>query len=120
MSTIQKRHKNPFAAAQIEAMIEGTFAVNEGETEAEGVLRISKIMQLTLKYWNPETSNNNMLKYSLVRTYKQRVDSISQSLLMKYVLQHEEVADVYTKVNEIVETPMYKVAIAMLDDGYMF
>lgn len=117
---IQKRHKNPDGAAQLEITAEATFAVNKNETEAKGVLRISKIMQRAMMYWDPKTSNNNLLMYSLIRICKQRFDSISQSLLMKYVLQYEEVADVYKKVNEIVETPMYRVAIAMIDDGYMF
>lgn len=96
------------------------FGVNPGETEAEGVLRISKIMLRMFQYWRPEYSNNNMVSYSLVRECKNKFNSISQPLLMKYVLQHEEVAETYTKVNEIVETPTYRVAIAMLDDGMTF
>jgi len=96
------------------------FGVNPGETEAEGVLRISKIMLGMFQFWNPEYSNNNMVSFSLMRECKNKFDSISQPLLMKYVLQHQEVAEAYAKVNEIVETPMYRVAIAMLDDRNTF
>ena len=99
---------------------EGIFGVNPDETEAAGVRRISKIMLKVFKRWKPEVSNNNFLNFSLVRSCKEKYDAVSQPLLMKYIMQDEDVSAAHKRVKEIVESPMYRAAIIVIDAGGAF
>lgn len=95
------------------------FGVNPGESEEDGLIRTTNIMKRAFKYWDPRTSNNNLLMYSLMRDYKGRYEAAPKKKMMLWLLQYPEVAEIYKMVLDVTKTSKYRVAIAMIDDGLM-
>lgn len=96
------------------------FEINPGETELEGLLRTTNIMQKQLDWHTPRSIDSlekSVLPYHLIRHYLKMYDAISQKDLMVYLLKYPEVGELRTRIQKISKTVHYKVCMALLDAG---
>ncbi len=96
------------------------FAINPGETELEGLLRTTKIMNKQLDWFVPskiDSLEKSFLVYSLIRHYIKMYEAVPKKKLMVFLLKYPKVTDLYNTVKEISERPHYKAALALIDAG---
>lgn len=96
------------------------FAINEGESELEGLLRTTKIMIKQLDWFTPRKTQSwekSFFVYSLIRHYIGMYDAVPKKELMVFLLKYPEVADLYERVKEISERPHYTACMALMDAG---
>lgn len=96
------------------------FAINEGETELEGLLRTTQIMTKQLDWFTPRETQSwekSFYVYSLIRHYIGMYDAIPKKELMVFLLKYPEVTDLYNRIKEISERPHYTTCMALVDAG---